>query len=67
MAGGQVSIRAAVGINVRVTPASQMVLERPIHASRPASGVGLALLGQGDQRIGQALYSLETCPISRMK
>jgi hypothetical protein len=46
-----VNIRTAVGINVRVTPASQMMSRPPIHALRPASDAGLTQLGERDQRI----------------
>jgi hypothetical protein len=60
MAGGQVNIRAAVSTNVRVTPASQMMLRRPIHASGPASDAVLTQRGQEDQRIYRALHTLNT-------
>jgi hypothetical protein len=43
----------------RVTHASQMVSQRPIHSSRPASSAGLTRLGQGDQRIYRALHTSE--------
>ena len=62
--GGQVSIRAAVSTNVRVTPASQMMLQQPIHASRPALDAGLMKLGQEDQRIYRALHTPHRIPIT---
>ena len=60
MPDGQVSIRRAVISNVRVTPASQTVLQRTIHSSRPASDAGLERFVEGDQRIYRALYTLNT-------
>jgi hypothetical protein len=40
MPDGQVSIRRAVISNVRVTPASQMMLQPPIHGSETRVGRG---------------------------
>src|ERR1700746_327397 len=55
-----------LGQSLPVTHASQVVLQRPIHASRPTSGAGLTALGQGDQRIYRALHTLEPYPIAAL-
>jgi hypothetical protein len=50
----------------RVTPASQMVLPRPTHVSRPASDAVLMQRGQEDQRMYRALHTLETYTIAAL-
>jgi hypothetical protein len=59
-------VSAAVNTNLCVTPASQVVSQRPIHALRPASEAVLTQLGQEDQRIYRALHTLETCTIEAL-
>jgi hypothetical protein len=55
-----------MGETVRVTPASQMVLQRPIHFSRRASSAGLERSAEGNQRIVQALIGI-VAPINNCR